>query len=205
VSENPLSSSRVAVLPFDDRRPEGNSNKVLLYLIPINPIGPFDYNQIEGGSAFHTHSSYQIRPPEDLAKAVVSEVNAAKLFSEVFYTERKQEPQVDYFLQGSVDEFRYEGKLISYGLSVYGPLLWFLGLPAGHTKNSLEVSLELRRAEDGEVLWRSEPARAERTITTGLYYNWGKEFDGYPLMMQEATRDWIEELGSFIRENPELF
>jgi len=205
VPGKPLSSSHVAVLPFDDRRPEGNSNKILLYLIPLSPFGPFEYNQIEGASAFHTHASYQIRPSEDLAKAVVSEVEAANLFDEVFYTERSQEPGVDYFLQGYVDDFRYEGKIFSYGLSVYGPVLWFLGLPAGHTKNSLEVGLELRRAADGDVVWRSDPARAERTLTSGLYYNWGKEFDGYPLMMQAAAGEWTQGLGSFVRQNPELF
>lgn len=198
----PIASWRVAVLPFEDRRPEGNSNKILLYLIPINPIGPFEYNQIEGGSGFLTHASYQVRPPEDLAKALVSELNSANLFSEVFYTERQHEPGVDYFLQGYVDEFRYEGKIISYGLSVYGPLLWFLGLPSGHTKNSLSVGLELRRAADGEVVWRSQPRRAERTLTSGLYYNWGKEFDGYPIMMQGSATTWIDGLSSFIKANP---
>jgi hypothetical protein len=198
----PLVSSRVAVSPFEDRRPEGNSNKILLYLIPINPIGPFEYNQIEGGSGFLTHASYQVRPPEDLAKAIVSELVSANLFGEVFYTERRQEPGVDYFLQGYVDEFRYEGKIISYGLSAYGPLLWFLGLPSGHTKNSLSVSLDLRRAADGEVVWRSQPIRAERTMTSGLYYNWGREFDGYPIMMQDAARTWIDGLASFVRAKP---
>lgn len=198
----PVAPSRVSVLPFEDRRPEGNSNWFLLYLIPINPIGPFDYNQIEGGSPFLTHASYQVRPKEDLAKALVSELNSANLFREVFYTERPDEPGVDYVLQGYVDAFRYEGTIISYGLSAYGPLLWFLGLPAGQTRSSLSVGLELQRAADRTVVWRSQPARAERLMWTGLYYNWGHEFDGYPIMMQNAVSTWIDGLSSFLRSNP---
>jgi hypothetical protein len=42
----------------------------------------------------------------------------------------------------------------------------------------------------------------ERSITSGLYYNYGREFESYPLMMQEAARVWVEELSSFIREPP---
>jgi hypothetical protein len=193
---------RAAVLPFEDRRPEGNSNKVLLYLIPLVPFGSLEYNQIEGGGAFLTHAAYQVRPREDLAKALVADLEAAELFTEVFYTERQAEPGVDYFLKGYVDEFLYKGKIISYGLSVYGPALWFLGLPAGHTTNSLSVSLELVRASDNEVLWRSETVRDERSVTMGLYYNWGKEFDAYPRMMQEAVTSWISEVSALLRSQP---
>ena len=205
LAPHPLAASRVAVLPFEDRRPQGNSDKKLLYLIPLVPWGSFEYNQIEAGSGFLTHAAYQIRPAEDLAKAVVAELAKANLFQEIFYTEREQEPGVDYFLKGGVDEFRYDGRLYSYGFSAYAPYFWLFGLPAGRTKNSLDVSLELRRAGDGEVLWRSHPDRMERSLTSGLYYNWGKEFESYPQMMQEAARQWVEELSSYVRQNPVAF
>lgn len=201
----PLAPSRVAVLPFEDRRPEGNLNLFLLYLIPVNPIGPFSYNQIEGGSTFLTHGSYQIRPGEDLAKAVVSELHAAQVFEEVFYTEREREPDVDFLLRGYVDDLRYEGKIISYGLSVYGPILWFLGLPAGHAKNSIKVGLELARFGEATPIWRSNPDRSETTVTTGLYYNWGNEFNGYPTMMHAIASHWAKEISSFVGRNPSEF
>jgi hypothetical protein len=205
IGERPLSPARVGVVPFEDRRPERNSDLRLLYLIPLYPIGTFEYDRIEKGASFLSHSAYQIRPPEDLAKAVLAEVEAANLFAEAFYTEREHEPGVQYLLRGVVDEFHYDGKIISYGLSAYGPILWVLGLPAGTTTNSLRVGLELLRASDGEVLWRSEPFSAEKGLTTGLYYNWGREFDAYPQMMGDADRAWIGELADFIRGHPALF
>ena len=202
---SPRSRSRPIELrycPSKTDGPRGNFNGFLLYLIPINPIGPFNYNQIESASLFFSHISYQVRPKEDLAKALVSELNSANLFIEVFYTERPHEPGVDYVLQGYVDEFRYEGKVISYGLSAYGPLLWFFGLPGGHTRNSLSVGLELRGAADGTVVWRSQPTVAERTMWLNpIYYNRDKEFDGYPIMMQDAASTWIDGLSSFLRSN----
>lgn len=191
-------AQRVAVLPFEDRRPEVNSNKTLIYLIPLMPYGWSDYDEIEGASGFLAHSSYQIRPGEDLAKAMVSELKAANLYEEVFYTDRQAQPDVDLFLQGYVESFKYEGKVISYCLSIYGPLLWILGLPAGTSTNTLTVGMELRRASDGEVLWRSGPYTDERGTTMGLYYNWGDEFLGYTEMMQIATAGWVDELASLV-------
>jgi hypothetical protein len=44
---------------------------------------------------------YQVRPGEDLAKAVVAELRVANLFAEVFYTERERDPSIDLLLQGS--------------------------------------------------------------------------------------------------------
>ncbi len=96
---------------------------------------------------------------------MVSELHAANLFREVFFTEREHEPEIDLILQGHVDEFRYEGKIISYGLLAYAPYLWLFGLPMGHARNSLQIGLELKGAESGEVVWRCDPARADRTVT----------------------------------------
>ncbi|RKY17634.1 MAG: hypothetical protein DRQ55_15300 [Planctomycetota bacterium] len=189
---------RVAVLPFEDRRAEVNSNKALIYLIPLMPYGWMDYDEIEGASGFIAHAAYQIRPAEDLAKAVVSELEAANLFDEVFYTDRREQPDVDLILQGYVEQFHYEGKLISYCLSIYGPLLWIFGLPAGHARNTLAVGLELRRAADGEVVWRSAPTLDERSVTIGLYYDWGEEFEGYPEMMQDAALAWVDGLTRYV-------
>ncbi|HIF94211.1 MAG: hypothetical protein ABGX04_13165 [Myxococcales bacterium] len=76
------------------------------------PIGPFRYERVESGAGFLTHASYQIRPAEDLAKAVVEELKRTNLFEEVFYTEREKEPNVDLFLQGSVTDMTYSGGII---------------------------------------------------------------------------------------------
>jgi hypothetical protein len=191
---------RVAVLPFEDLRGTDNSSSTFIYLIPGVPIGPMSYDQLESGSAYLTHASYQIRPSEDLAKAVVGELKKANLFKEVFYTEREREPDIDYILRGRVVDMRYSGGIISYGLSVYGPNLWLIGLPAGYTTNYLEVSLELQTV-DGRIVWRSDPFKEEWKKTMGLYYNWGDEFDGYPLMMEKATQQWVSGLQSALRQS----
>jgi hypothetical protein len=134
----------------------------------------------------------------DLAKAMVGELKKANLLNEVFYTEPEREPNIDYILRGRVVDMGYSGGIISYGLSVYGPLLWWIGLPAGYTTNYLEVSLELQTV-DGRIVWQSGPFKREWKKTMGLYYNWGEEFDGYPLMMEEAARQWVSGLQSALQ------
>ncbi len=195
-----VSETRVAVLPFQDRRTGGNSNRMLLYIIPLVPVGPIHYNRIEGGSGFLYHSSYNVRPADDLAKALVSDLKRARVFREVFFTNRENEPGIDYVLQGYVSEMKYKGGVISYGLSFYGPLLWLLGLPAGYTTNTLRVGLDLHAQDSGDVVWSSIGKRGEREVTSGLYYNWGTEFDGYPEIAREINQQWIAGLTQYFSQ-----
>jgi len=188
----------LAVLPFEDMRSNDNTNATLLYMIPLMPYGYSEYNRIEGGNGFLTHGSYQIRPREDLANSLVDELKHNNVARDIFFTQRATEPNVDYYLQGYVQEFRYNGKIFSYGLSVYGPLLWFIGLPAGSANNTLSVDLEMKDARTGEVVWRGRSFSSNRSLISGLYYNWGKEFDAYPEMMAEAISIWIADLNNFL-------
>jgi hypothetical protein len=82
--DNEIEDLHVAVLPFEDIRSTTNKNSVLLYLIPLMPYGYVNYDRLDGANGFLTHSSYNFRPTEDLAKALVSELKSNKLFSEVF-------------------------------------------------------------------------------------------------------------------------
>jgi hypothetical protein len=56
-------------------------------------------------------------------------------------------------LTGEIIATGYHGKLYSYGLSAYGPLLWFIGLPASNVSNSLEIHLKLARTPSDPPLW----------------------------------------------------
>jgi hypothetical protein len=48
---------------------------------------------------------------------------------------------------------KYEGKIITYGLSVYGPLLWFFGFPAGYTSNGLTLTMKLAKTPESPAIW----------------------------------------------------
>ena len=108
---------KVAVLPFDDKRGEDNMNALLLYLIPLMPFGPLEYDRPETASMFMTHPGYNFRPSEDIAKAAVAELKQNRFFDEVFFSNREKEPGIDMIMTGEIHETRYKGKMITYGLS----------------------------------------------------------------------------------------
>jgi hypothetical protein len=192
---------KVAVLPFRDMRGEKNTNAVLLYLIPLMPYGPINYDRPDAANGFLFHSAYNFRPSEDLAKAAVEELQQNQFFSEVFLTQREHEPGVDLILSGEIAEARYDGKLISYGLSVEGPLLWIFGLPAGTTHNGLVLSMELKRASGGERVW-SHKISGDWGKTVGLYYNWAADFDGLPLILKEGLHEGMMRLANDLQAKP---
>ncbi len=198
LAAEPLTSLRVAVLPFTDERGDENSDAALAYLVPLVPFGPFLYQRPESAASYVAHSSYQVRPTEDLAKAVVAELRAANLFQEVFYTEREREPGVDAVIHGRLVEFSHAGGILGYGVSVLAPVLWAATLPAGYATNRMEVALELR-SPDGERLWRSDPFAEERSRTIDLYNSWSAEFEGYPELTREASALWVEGLAERLR------
>lgn len=195
-SENQEKSSeklplRVAVMPFEDLRGESNTNAAIAYLIPLMPFGPINYDRPDGANGYLFHSSYNFRPSEDLAKATIDEFKSKNVFEEIFLTQREKEPNIDMLMTGVIRETKYNGKIISYGLSAYGPLLWFIGLPAGHVTNTLDFSIELKRVSDGEIVWKHD-VKKECSKVSGLYYNWATEFDCYPTMLREGLGEGIK-------------
>jgi hypothetical protein len=194
---------KVAVMPFEDKRGDKNTNAALLYLFPLFPFGPIDYDRPDGANGYLFHSSYNFRPSEDFAKATVDEFKTNNIFDEIFFTQREKEPNIDMLMTGIIRETDYNGKLISYGLSAYGPLLWFIGLPAGHITNTLDFSMELKRVSDGKIVWKHD-VKKECSKVSGLYYNWAADFDCYPSMLKEGLVEGVEKLLKEIENNEGL-
>ena len=147
----PLANVSVAVLPFEDQRRNVNENRVLLYLIPLFPFGWADYETPEGQEQHMTSTLWQFKPSDDLARAVAQEVENARIFRETFVSNRASEG--DYVLMGEIVSTKYEGKIFSYGLSAYGPILWLVGLPAATHSNRLELRLRLAKTPSDAPVW----------------------------------------------------
>jgi hypothetical protein len=153
----PLIDKSVAVTPFNDARADKNSNSLMMYLIPLVPFGSCNYSTPEGGSMKLTSTPvWNFKPVEDLAKAAAEELEASGLFKEVFFTQRASEGELVF--AGKINSTGYSGKMISYGLSAYGPLLWYIGFPAGTVHNILAVEFNLLDQE-GNVLWSNKYER----------------------------------------------
>jgi hypothetical protein len=148
----PLVLKTVAVPRFKDTRPNENTNKLSFYVIPLMPFGWANASAPESFSPY-----FKYRPSDDFAKAAVEEIQATGLFKEAFFTERESEG--DLILRGEIKSTHYNQKVLSYGLSVYGALLWVIGAPAGTVTNELNVRLSLEDKTTKTVLWRNEYKR----------------------------------------------
>ncbi|MCP4651932.1 MAG: hypothetical protein GY858_00910 [Candidatus Omnitrophica bacterium] len=185
----PLINKSVAVPPFKDNRPDKNTNAVMMYLVPLMPYGWCDYSIPESGNTKLNSTDWQFKPTEDLAKAAAEELRASGLFKEVFFTQRASEG--DLVFQGTINSTRYWGKMYSYCLSVYGPNLWFLGLPAGTVNNELGVSFKLSDNSAQDVIW--ERNASEVYNKTFNLYSMPSDFT-YDILYKKILLDSLGDL-----------
>jgi len=166
IASEPSIDMAVAVPPFEDRRQNVNKNMLLMYMIPLMPYGWADFQTPEGIQMHVSSGLWQFRPTDDFARAVAQEIDNARIFRETFVSNRASEG--DLVLIGEIRSTRYQGKMISYMLSVYGPLLWFIGFPAATTSNELEIHLRLVKTPMDPPLWE-HTIRGELSDLSFLY------------------------------------
>ncbi len=131
----------VVILPFDDLRGDENHNRIGLSLIPLFPFGWVNYSAPEGAQ-IHVTSGLWInyKPTEDFPKALAQELTSTGRYKDAYFNFRT-DPAADYVIKGQIINTDYYGEQFTYGLSVYGPLLWLLGLPAATVDNNLSIRL----------------------------------------------------------------
>jgi hypothetical protein len=187
----PLMNKSVAVPPLADNRKNENTNLIGLMYIPIMPYGWMNLNTPEGGRQHMSSTLWLFRPPEDLAKAVAEEINNSGIFKEAFFTNSATEGEL--ILKGNLLSTFYNGKLISYCMSIGGVYLWFIGLPAGTYENDLEISFELVESSTGKVLW-NETYKKEFSKVFWIYAP-GADFP-YDELLKDIMKDAIQSIRS---------
>ncbi|SEM43464.1 hypothetical protein SAMN04489760_11556 [Syntrophus gentianae] len=197
VKDTPVLNKSVAVPPFADQRENSNSNCVGLYLIPLMPFGWQDLNTPEGVQMHINSGLWTFRPNEDFAKAAAEELNNTSMFKEVFFTHRPSDAELT--LKGKIISTNYDGKIITYGLSVYGPLLWFIGFPASYVENSLELQLELVDTKTNEVFWQQSFKRNQNV--TSIMYAMQPDFM-YDSLFKEVMKEAIPSLRNKLSSPP---
>ena len=191
---DPLANVSVIVLPFEDRRLKENSNFIMIYLIPLVPFGWQTFHTPEGPQMHVNSGLWQFRPADDFARAVAQEVDNARIFRETFVGNRASE--ADYVLLGEITSTKYEGKIISYGLSVYGPLLWLFGFPASTTSNELTLTLKLAKTPSSPAVWTH--TISGETSAVSWIYALQPDFT-YDQLLKAGLRDAITSLAATAR------
>lgn len=183
----------IGVLPFRESRPVKNQSATMfLYLIPLVPFASVNYERPEAAKAFNTIAEWEFQVDEDLGKAAARSFENSGLFKRVYFTLGGETREADYMLRGTAHRAFYQGTIYSYGLSVFGPLLWYVGLPAGSSINETEFEFELLD-KSGQVVW-SHRASGSHKITQGLFYNWGNDALHFATLMEQAMNEALRDL-----------
>jgi hypothetical protein len=184
-------AERIVVLPFQDGRRNVNSNRIGLYMVPIFPFGWANYEVPEGVMQHVTSAMWtNYKPTEDYAKALAEELRATGLFREAFFDFK--EGEADLAVHGEIVSTKYHGKVLSYGLSLYGPMLWFIGLPAGTVSNDLALQLRCVDHRTGATLLARRYDASPYSRVTWLY-SAADDFN-YPAMVAEVYRQFVADL-----------
>lgn len=203
IDSSPASSRKLAVLPFDDYRSDENSCMFPLYLLPLMPFGWGTYDRPDAANFYLSIASYDITPSEDLAKAAAVSFRHSNLFKDTFFTMGGEKDNADFVLRGRIKEMKYHGKMFTYGLSVYGPIFWIIGAPAGMSENRLALELTLSD-KTGKVVWDWSMEK-EDWVIQWIYYRMGYDCKMFTRMYQAGMNDAVNSLAKKMRERPELF
>lgn len=191
--KQPLSNKKAIVQPFDDHRVNDNSNYLLLYMIPLFPFGWTDLKVPEGvpGHVFST-MWVNYKPTEDFSKALASELQNARIFKETHFDFGRGD--ADIIVNGKILNTDYSGKVFSYGLSVYGPILWYIGLPAGSASNDLSVELRCIEAGTNRQIF-SKSYKVPTYSKVGWLYSMPNDFN-YPDMLKDIYKEFLKDLST---------
>jgi hypothetical protein len=194
LSDQPKYAKDIAVVPFEEMRGSKNSSGTyMLYLIPLMPFGYGEYQRPDAARMFNTIAQFQFDVTEDLAKAAATSLRKSGLFKDAYFTFGGEKSKANYVFVGAVRSTTYEGYLYTYGLSVFGPLLWFVAFPLGSSQNELILDFELRDSLTNEKLWQYS-YHDRSSVTQGLYYAMGHDVKGYAELMEKAMNLAITDL-----------
>jgi len=193
-----FSKKTAVILPFSDQRKNTNKNRVALYMIPLMPFGWLDYNTPEGMPVHITSGMWiNYKPTEDFPKALAQELAEANIFQETYFDFRKG--NADISITGKIIDTKYSGKLITYGLSVYGPLLWLVGFPAGTVNNELSIELLCTDVKTNHLLFSKVYSAPMYSKVTWIY-SLSNDFN-YPSMLRGLYKQFILDL----KNEPDIF
>lgn len=180
----------VAVSYAVDHRDGENSDRQMLAVVPLVPYGSVSNARPENTRIHATSGEWTFQPAEDIPRAVAAELQASGLFREAFFTTRLSEGEL--VLKIAILSTLQEGKVITYGLSVYGPLLWLIGFPAGTASNELKLDFDLQDRA-GRSLWS---ARCERSWDHGFFwvYSLPSDFEYERLLKDMLLHDVLPAL-----------
>ena len=165
----------LAVHDFEENRPArvySTAGKIFLTYVPFIPYVSLPFERFDesvriqsdaierGGRGITLGADQNVAPPFEeytypasFSRAVAEDLAASGLFSQVDHVGTGPSDGYDYVLTGSVVASPLRRSVSSFGLGMPGVLLWLLPVPMAKTTGEATVTLELRAASSGQVVW----------------------------------------------------
>lgn len=186
-----LQSKIIVVKPFTDKRSNENKDNIMLCAIPFRLFG---YQKLSSPEAVLSHANSDswdnYSPKEDFAKAMAKEFKSADIFKKSYFS--NSTINSDYYIDGEILSTDYTSKVMSYGISIYGPVLWLIGFPATHVSNDLEVKLTLIKTDSKEIVF-SKTYKSDQYKKLGWIYNIPNDFY-YSKMLGKVYKEFLADL-----------
>ncbi|TGK10677.1 hypothetical protein EHO58_01455 [Leptospira selangorensis] len=148
---------------LNDLRSGENTDYSLLALVPFVISGEIkldfpESDRISMGTPLKYHFSdimkRELENKYSFNKLYISELNTLN---------------ADYVIDGNLNKYSCARNLYFYGLSVFGPLLWYLAAPAFITSCEFDIEVNIRN-EKNDILFTKRYVDKEE-VWSGLYYN----------------------------------
>lgn len=185
----PLLNDGVAVFAFEDNRGKHplNHNLKNLALIPLVPFATSWRDFPERTWFDFTNNLNGFDPARDLSAAFAAEMAAQGIFNKITHHEIGAHGE-RYELRGHLADTHVSEGLLTYGVSVFSPILHILGLPEGTLRCALKLDVELIDRRDASVVWKQQ-FDARRTRLTWIYNS--AEAEHLCAMFSSLAEEWI--------------
>lgn len=170
-AEHPPIPLRVVVTDFEDNRPTAFRPGNTLNMIPLWPYEPYYWDRFDAASDGRT-----LPFRSTLAKRLADRMAEAGTFESVTYHPADKLPapgDFDLLVRGRMDQVRAQGSVTRYGLSYFGDVLWYLGLPERNRRWMVDIELQLLNAYTNEPI--GEPVQVQTKTSKRLFTIYAKK------------------------------
>lgn len=186
----------VAVERLSDRRADTNRSYMPWAYVPLAPGGWTHFDRPEAVVPGADTTEYRASPCEDFARSIAAELERERMVDRAEYSgDGHVDAAATHVLRGRLKTCSVHETRWTYGLSIYGNVMWCLGFPMGTSRNGFFVELELIDRKSGRVVWESTIYDADFHLE-GFYY--GPDWYRFNWMWERRLREKLGELAGVL-------
>ncbi|TGL19785.1 hypothetical protein EHQ47_16950 [Leptospira bourretii] len=185
-----LSNKSLKILFLDDARVGVNIDNSILSLIPLFIYGKKELH-------FPEYDEISVNSPLKYFIADILEKEIGSKFSlkKILITDDKSIP-TDFTIQGVLQKSFCERRFYTYGLSLYGVLLWYFGAPA--MANECEIELKIAFLDSRNKEFFSKIYSTKQNMNVGIYTKYSNLNRNYSETIKFISKQIIEDINSKI-------